>query len=226
MMGIRDQVVLVTGAGSGLGAAAAAAFAQAGAKVVLCGRRKQRLDEIASRISAAGGEALAVQADVTSPSEVENLVRAALSRFGRIDTVINNAAVFEAGTTVELSFEAWSRQISTNLNGVFLVTKTVLPTMRTQKHGRIINITSGMAPNGAGGFAAYAAAKAGVESLTRTVAEDEESSGILCNMYNPGPIKTEMHATGKDPSAVTEDLIRLAELPTGGATGQLFEAAV
>lgn len=225
-MGMKDRVVLITGAGSGLGAAAAAAFAKEGAKVVLCGRRKQRVDEVAARIVAAGGEALAVQADVASPDEVEALVTAALSRFGRIDTVINNAALFEAGNVTELSFDAWSRQIAVNLNGVFLVTKTCLPTMRTQKYGRIINITSGMAPNGAGGFAAYAAAKAGVESLTRTVAEDESGSGILCNMYNPGPIKTEMHATGKDPAAVTGDLIRLAILAAGGPTGQLFEATV
>lgn len=226
MMGIKNQVVLVTGAGSGLGLAAAVTFAEAGAKVVLCGRRKARIEEAAGRIEAAGGEALAVQADVSSPEDVEQLVRAALSRFGRIDVVINNAAVFEAGTVTELSFEAWSRQIAVNLNGVFLVSKTCLPTMRTQRFGRIINITSGLASNGAGGFAAYAASKAGLESLTRTIAEDETGNGILCNMYNPGPIKTEMHASGKDPFAVAGDLLRLAELPQNGPTGQLVEAAV
>lgn len=224
-MGIQNRVVLITGAGSGLGAAAAITFAKAGAKVVLCGRRKARIEEVAAGIEAEGGEALAVQTDVTVPEDVDRLVKAALSRFGRIDAVINNAAIFEAGTVTELSFEAWSRQISVNLNGVFLVTKTCLPTMRTQRYGRIINITSGLAPNGAGGFAAYAAAKAGLESLTRTVAEDEGSNGILCNMYNPGPIKTEMHATGKDPFLVAGDLLRLAQLPLNGPTGQLVEAA-
>lgn len=224
-MGIEQRVVLITGAGSGLGAAAAAAFAKDGAKVVLCGRRKQRIEEIAARIAEQGGEALAVQADVSVQEDVERLVKAALSRFGRIDAVINNAAVFEAGTVTEMSFEAWSRQIAINLNGVFLVVKTCLPTMRSQRYGRIINITSGLAVNGAGGFAAYAAAKAGVESLTRTIAEDESGNGILCNMYNPGPIKTEMHATGKDPSSVVGDLLRLAALEQDGITGQLVEAA-
>jgi 3-oxoacyl-[acyl-carrier protein] reductase len=225
MMGIEDKVVLITGAGSGLGEAAAVTFAEAGAKVVLSGRRKDKIDDVARRIEAKGGEALAVQTDVAAPEDVEQLVRAAISRFGRIDVVINNAAIFEAGTVTELSFEAWSRQISVNLNGAFLVTKNCLPTMRTGRYGRIINITSGLASNGAGGFAAYAAAKAGLESLTRTVAEDEAGNGILCNMYNPGPIKTEMHATGKDPYTITGDLLRLATLPQNGPTGQLVEAA-
>lgn len=223
-MGIQNQVVLITGAGSGLGAAAAIAFAKEGAKLVLCGRRKARLDEVAARIRESGGEVLAVQADVSVPAEVEDLVKAALSRFGRIDTVINNAAVFEAGNVSELSFESWSRQLAINLNGVFLVTKTCLPTLRSQKSGRIINITSGMAENGAGGFAAYAAAKAGVDALTRTVAEDESGSGIRCNLYNPGPIKSEMHASGKDPAVAAADLVRLAALPLDGPTGRLFEA--
>jgi 3-oxoacyl-[acyl-carrier protein] reductase len=226
MMGLINRVVLVTGAGTGLGAAAALSFAAAGAHVVLCGRRKDKIDSIAEQITAAGGTALSVQTDVSSPSDVSRLISRTLEHFGRIDVLVNNAAVFEAGDVADTEYDAWSRQIAVNLTGVFLVTKACLTVMRDQRYGRIINVTSGLAANGAGGFAAYAAAKAGVESLTRAVADDEGGNGILCNMYNPGPIKSGMHASGKDPHLVTADLLRLADLPGTGHNGQLVDAAV
>lgn len=226
MMGLENRVVLITGAGTGLGRAAALSFAEAGAKVVLCGRRSHRIEETASAVSRSGSAVAAIQADVSSPVDVERLIRNTVALFGRIDVVVNNAAVFEAGEVADTTYEGWERQISVNLNGVFLVIRSCLPVMRSQRYGRIINITSSMAPNGAGGFAAYAASKAGVESLTRAVAEDESNNGILCNLFNPGTFKSEMFATGKDPRLVTGELLRLAALPEGGYTGQLVEAAV
>ncbi|MOA21719.1 3-oxoacyl-[acyl-carrier-protein] reductase FabG [compost metagenome] len=134
---------------------------------------------------------------------------------------MNNAAVFEPGTVLELTSDEWQNQIAINLTGPFLLSKAVLPAMRQAKYGRIINITSGLARNGSGGFAAYSAAKAGLESLTRTLADEEHEHGILVNLYNPGTLRTGMHATGKDPAVVTPDLIRLASLPPGGQTGTI-----
>ncbi|MEI7026040.1 SDR family NAD(P)-dependent oxidoreductase [Paenibacillus sp. y28] len=224
MRALSGQIALITGAGSGLGKAAALAFADEGAKVVLCGRRTAKLEEVSDAIAAGGGEALTVQADVSLESDVLRLVQAAQSRFGRIDIVVNNAAVFESGEIADTPLDAWNAQLSTNLTGPFLVTRSVLPMMRKQKFGRIINITSGLADNGAGGFAAYAVSKAGLETLTRTAAEDEEKHNILVNLFNPGPIKTEMHGTGKDPASVTSYLVELAALPKGGKTGRLIEA--
>jgi NAD(P)-dependent dehydrogenase (short-subunit alcohol dehydrogenase family) len=96
--------------------------------------------------------------------------------------------------------------------------------MRAHNYGRIINITSGLAMNGAGGFAAYSASKAGLESLTRTVAEEESGYDILANLFSPGTVKSEMHATGKDPSTVAPELVQLAALPRNGGTGQLITA--
>lgn len=223
-MGFAGKVALVTGAGTGLGAAAASALAARGVKVVLCGRRLHKLEAVAAEIRAAGGEALAVRADVTREEDVARLTGLAVQAFGRIDIMINNAAAFEPGTAAETSADAWRRQIDTNLTGPFLVTRACLPYMRKQRYGRIVNVTSGLAANGAGGFAAYAASKAGLESLTRTLAEDEEAHNILANLFDPGPIKTEMHATGQDPRDVVAGLVALAGLDDRSATEKLFEA--
>lgn len=219
---LEDRIAIISGAGSGLGRAAAIAFADAGANVVLLGRRIDKLEETAILLSErTGRSALVLGADVTDERQVSDSIEAVLKQWGRIDVLLNNAAVLEQGTVLELSSDEWHNQIATNLTGPFLLTKAVLPAMRKQKYGRIINITSSLSRNGAGGFAAYSAAKAGLESLTRTVADEEHEHGILVNLYNPGTLRTEMHATGKDPSVVTPDIVRLASLSFGGPTGTI-----
>lgn len=222
-MGALDgRVALISGAGSGLGRATAIAFAEAGADLVLLGRRLDKLEETAAiLVERTGKTALVIGADVTDEHQVAESVETAMRHWGRIDVLLNNAAVLEPGTVLELTSEEWQNQIATNLTGPFLLTKAVLPSMRKQKYGRIINITSSLSHNGAGGFAAYSAAKAGLESLTRTVADEEHEHGILVNLYNPGTLRSEMHATGKDPSVVTPDIIRLASLSFGGPTGTI-----
>ncbi|MDQ8735905.1 SDR family oxidoreductase [Paenibacillus sp. LHD-38] len=222
-MGIlQNRVAIISGAGTGLGRAASISFAASGADVVLLGRRMEKLEETAALVKAKSQkDALILQTDVSEEQQVLDAVSAVIAHLGRIDIILNNAAVFESGTVLELTSDEWQNQISTNLTGPFLLTKAVLPVMRKAKYGRIINITSGLSWNGAGGYAAYSAAKAGLESLTRTLAGEEHEHGILANLYNPGTLRTEMHATGKDPAIVTPDLIRLASLPAGGPTGTI-----
>jgi 3-oxoacyl-[acyl-carrier protein] reductase len=221
---LQGKTAIVTGAGTGLGRAAALAFAAEGANVVLAGRRKGKVDVVAAEITAAGGRALAIQADISSEADVRRLVASAVEAFGQIDILVNNAAVFEPGAVAETSLAEWNLQIGINLTGAFLTTREVLPHMRARKYGRIINITSGLASNGAGGYAAYSASKAGLESLTRTTAEEESEHGVLANLFNPGTVKSEMHATGQDPAEVAPALIRLAALPEHGMSGQLIAA--
>lgn len=222
-MGILEaRITMISGAGTGLGRATAIAFAAEGATALLLGRRRDKLEETADLVwKKTGKTAFVLQTDVTKEEEVQEAVQSALERCGRIDVLLNNAAVLESGSVAELTSDHWHKQISTNLTAPFLLTKAVLPAMRTQKYGRIINITSSLSKNGAGGYAAYSAAKAGLESLTRTIADEEHEHGILVNLYNPGTLRTEMHATGKDPALVTPDIIRLASLSFAGPTGTI-----
>lgn len=222
MGALHNRVAIISGAGTGLGRAASISFASQGANVVLLGRRTAKLEETASVVKSKTGKvALVLQTDVSDELQVQEAIAAVLEHFGRIDIIVNNAAVFEPGTVLELTSDEWQNQIAINLTGPFLLTKAVIPAMRNAKYGRIINITSDLSWNGAGGYAAYSAAKAGLESLTRTLADEEHEHGILVNLYNPGTLRTEMHATGKDPAIVTPDLIRLASLPVGGPTGTI-----
>lgn len=222
MGALQNRVAIISGAGTGLGRAASISFAAAGADVALLGRRIAKLEETALAVKAkTGKDALVLQTDVSDGKQVQDTISAIIRRFGRIDIILNGAAVFEPGSVAELTSDEWQNQIAVNLTGPFLLSKAVIPAMRKAKYGRIINITSGLSWNGAGGYAAYSAAKAGLESLTRTLADEEHEHGILVNLYNPGTLRTEMHATGKDPAIVTPDLIRLASLPVGGPTGTI-----
>ena len=149
-MGILDgRTAVISGAGTGLGKAAAISFAQEGAHVVLLGRRQIKLDETAAIIEHKGiGKALALQTDIADPQQVNQAIERALAAFGNVDILVNNAASFEPGQVIELTYEEWSRQIATNLTGPFLLTQAVLPLMRKARYGRIVNITSGLAWNG------------------------------------------------------------------------------
>ncbi|GBG08984.1 short-chain dehydrogenase [Paenibacillus agaridevorans] len=222
MGAMNTRIALISGAGTGLGRATAIAFAAEGAEVVLLGRRRDKLEETAALVQDRTGKtALVLKTDVTEESQVTDAIRTTLKRYDRIDVLLNNAAILESGSVAELSADDWQKQIDTNLTAPFLLTKAVLPAMRKQKYGRIINITSSLSRNGAGGYAAYSAAKAGLESLTRSIADEEHEHGILVNLYNPGTLRTEMHATGKDPAIVTPDIVRLASLSFGGPTGTI-----
>jgi 3-oxoacyl-[acyl-carrier protein] reductase len=225
IMGIlQDRVAIITGSGSGLGKETAIAFAQEGAHVIVSGRTQQTIDETVQLIRSNGGSAIAVRTDVGNEADVINVVRTALHHYGKIDILINNAAVVDYDFVADTSLEAWEAQLRTNLTGPFLMIREVLAAMRKQQYGRIINITSALSSNGAGGYAAYSASKAGLESLTRTTAEEENRHHILVNILDPGMVRSGMHATGKDPSSVTPDIIRLASLPNMGTTGQLIVA--
>jgi 3-oxoacyl-[acyl-carrier protein] reductase len=217
MSNLRGKVVLITGAGSGLGKEAAFAFAKAGANLVLCGRHFDIIEQVEELISNQYGvKVLAIRADVASESDVKNLIKAAYAKFNKIDILINNAAVFQQYQIIESSLDSWEYQLHNNATSVFLMTRGCLPIMRNQKSGHIINITSGLAKEGAGGFGSYAASKAAVEALTFSIEDEEHKNGIQVHVFNPGAMKTGLNSMGDDPANIAPYLVKLAQTDSTG----------
>jgi 3-oxoacyl-[acyl-carrier protein] reductase len=190
---LKDQVAIITGASRGIGKAAALALVTQGAKVVInYARSSDAAEATVKEITDAGGEAIAVQADVSQSAEVDNLIKTTLDKFGRIDVLVNNAGITKDTLLLRMKPEQWQAVIDLNLTGVFLCTKAVSKTMLKQRSGRIINIASVAGQMGNPGQANYSAAKAGVIGFTKTVAKELANRGITVNAVAPGFIETDM----------------------------------
>ena len=190
---LKDKVALVTGASRGIGKAAAIALVGQGAKVVVnYARSSEAAEAIVQAITAAGGEAIALQADVSQAEQVDNLIKQTLDKFGRIDVLVNNAGITKDTLLLRMKPEQWQAVIDLNLTGVFLCTKAVSKTMLKQRSGRIVNIASVAGQMGNPGQANYSAAKAGVIGFTKTVAKELANRGITVNAVAPGFIETDM----------------------------------
>jgi 3-oxoacyl-[acyl-carrier protein] reductase len=193
LQGLRNQVALVTGASRGIGKATAFALVREGAKIVVnYSSSSVPAEEVVKTITQAGGDAIALQADVSKAEEVENLVKKTIEYFGRIDILVNNAGITRDALLLRMRPEDWQAVIDTNLTGVFLCTRAVAKIMLKQRSGRIINITSVAGQMGNPGQANYSAAKAGVIGFTKTVAKELASRGITVNAVAPGFIATDM----------------------------------
>jgi 3-oxoacyl-[acyl-carrier protein] reductase len=194
---LTNRVALVTGASRGIGAAIAFALAEAGAQVAVNYReRKTEAETVASRIAAAGGRAIAVAADVSKTDAVTAMVQTVQAQLGPIDILINNAGIGLIRGIDDLTEADFDLTMSVNLKSVFLCTQAVLPHMRTQGWGRIVNISSGAA-RGAGGVGVhYNASKAGMEGLTRGYAARLVKQGITVNAVAPSLIETDMVKSG------------------------------
>lgn len=186
---------IVTGASRGIGAAIALELAARGASVVVnYAGNEAAAQAVVDRITADGGRAVAVRADVSDPRQCEQLVEAAQAEFGSVDVVVNNAGITRDGLVVRMGDEDWSAVIDTNLTGVFSMTRAAAKIMMKQRSGSIVNVTSVIGLVGNAGQANYAAAKAGVIGLTKSVAKELAGRGIRCNAVAPGFIETDMTA--------------------------------
>jgi 3-oxoacyl-[acyl-carrier protein] reductase len=192
MFSLKDKVALVTGASQGIGRATSLALAEAGAKVAIAARNTEKLTSLAAEIAAAGGEALSVPMDVADPAQVKTGFQQLLAKFGKLDILVNNAAITRDTLALRMKLEDWDAVLRTNLTGAHLCIQQALGAMLKQRAGRIINITSVVAETGNAGQANYVASKAGLIGLTRAIAVEVASRSITVNAIAPGFIATPM----------------------------------
>jgi 3-oxoacyl-[acyl-carrier protein] reductase len=224
MFSLKDKVALITGASQGIGRDTALALAEAGAKVAVAARNEEKLAALVAEIEAAGGSALAVKMDVADGEQVKAGFKQVLEKFGRLDILVNNAAITRDGLAMRMKPDDWEAVLKTNLTGAHLCIQQALATMMRARSGRIINISSVVAQSGNAGQANYVAAKAGLIGLTKAIAIEIASRNVTVNAVAPGFIQTPM--TDVLPDKVKEELKTRIPLGRMGSPREIAAAIV
>ena len=192
MNDLKGQVAIVTGGGCGIGQGIALALAREGARVVVCGRRSGPIEGTLEAIRNIGSDGLAIQADVSRAEDVQRVVEATVAAFKTIDILINNSGIGGGGQIHEHDIDQWDKVMAVNLRGPFLVARAVLPIMRSQGRGHMINISSESGLEYYEGDGAYGVAKHALNALTEYIQRENQSLGIRVNAICPGMVVTEM----------------------------------
>ena len=225
MMGLQlmqNRIAFITGASRGIGRACSLGLSSAGARVVLAARRVDQLEQVAAEIRSAGRDAFVVEMDLSVPDSVRSAISKASKEFGRIDILVNNAAITRDGLAVRMKQEDWEAVLATNLTGAFIATQQVLLSMMRERWGRIINITSVVGEAGNPGQANYVASKAGLIGLTKSLAQEMASRNITVNAVAPGFIDTDM--TQALPPELKEKILAAIPLKRLGTPGDVAAA--
>jgi NAD(P)-dependent dehydrogenase (short-subunit alcohol dehydrogenase family) len=225
---LQGKVAIVTGAGSGIGRAITRGFAAEGARVVAADIRLEAAQETCAMSPPAGGT-IALQADVSRAADAQRMVAAAVERFGRLDVLVNNAAIQLIGQDApchELDEDVWERTMAVNLRGPFLCTKHALPELIRAGGGSIVNIASPTGFDKGAGYTAYATSKGGLSTLTRVVALDYAGHKVRCNAIVPGATETPLIASLLDDPDVRARLERLSPLGRLGQPQDLVPLAI
>ena len=229
-MRLEGKVALITGGARGQGAAEAMLFAREGAKVVIADVLDREGMAVAAEIAELGGEALYVHLDVSSETDWRQAVDTVVSSYGKLDVLVNNAAIWRSGNVADTSSEQWDQVLAINAKGAFLGTKLAIPQMRNAGGGSIVNISSTAGLVGSRTSTAYSASKGAVRLLTKSTAVQYGAEGIRANSIHPGPIDTAMGDqvwpdAGSRDEAIERTVLKRLGTPDDIANGALFLAS-
>ena len=221
---LEGKVVLITGGARGIGKEIAMVFAKEGANIAICDVNLEEAEKTAKEIQDLGRESLAFKADVTDSNQVQAMVDKILDKLSKIDILINNAGITKDNLLLRMSEEEWDKVIAVNLKGTFICTKLVSKVMLKQRSGKIVNLASIIGIMGNAGQANYAASKAGIIGLTKSVAKELASRNICVNAIAPGFIRTDM--TSKLPEEVQKKMLSVIPLARFGEAKDVADLAL
>ncbi len=215
MAGVEGRIALVTGASQGIGRACALLLANSGAKVALCARNQEKLEQLAAEIKSGGGDATAFKLDVANEDQIKAVVKAVIAQYGKVEILVNNAGITRDQLVMRMKRTDWDDVLATNLTAPFLLIQAAISSMLKQRWGRIINITSIFGQIGQVGQANYSSSKAGLIGLTMSVAREVGSRNITVNAVSPGFIETAM--TEVLPAELKENILKNIPLGRSGS---------
>ena len=223
-MSVAGKTAIVTGAGTGIGRATALLLAQRGARVVAAGLQPERLNETVDAITSAGGEAIAVDADLSDPTAIEQVAAAAQDAFGGTDVLVNNAAVYPIGPWHEMDAAQWDAVFATNIRGYFLMARAVRPQMIARGGGAVVNVASVTFFTGNALLLAYVASKGAVIGFTRALAREAGPEGIRANAVAPGAFPTAATEIHADQEGLWRDVLEAQSIKRRGEVEDVARA--